>query len=602
MESRIDPAAQSQDHLALVSLDDSHAAPFAQEWVTLTKQQFIELEASAHYWQAQHSRAKARIETLEQALLRKEAEVKSLRKRLFGKKSEKHRAKSTAAAGGTTTPGVPGTADVSETAPRRRGQQPGASGHGRTHRPALPVIVENLDVAEADRSCPLCGRLYQPKPALDEVSDVIEIQVQAHCRRIRRRTYARGPGCRCADSPPLITAAPPARLFPHTPYGVSVWVSVILSKFHYSQPLHRFCQTLEEVGLPIAPGTLASRLPALAPLLEPVVQALYRRQMTETVFHNDETRWEVFEAMEGKVGSRWYLWVTRSDSVVYFCLDPSRSAAVPGAHFAGLTAEQVIIVCDRYSAYKKLARLSGNIVLAFCWAHVRRDFLEAGSAMAELEAWALDWKARIGQLYALNRERLAHWQMGCPLTEQNAAFQQAHQALKSALQGLHDDATQALEAPVEKKPAGTTAYAAPLSKSASNRQHKVYRSLLEHWPGLIRFIDHPEVPMDNNKAENSLRNSVVGRNNYYGSGSVASAELTALLFTLLRTLVLWGINPRQWLTEYLNTCAALGGKAPDVIDGYLPWQRPEATKPGKQAAPPTPTSSNTTRAPPPIRH
>ncbi len=190
MESRIDPAAQSKDHQALVSLDDSHAAPFAQEWVTLTKQQFIELEASAHYWQSLHGRAKARIETLEQALSRKEAEIKSLRKRLFGKKSEKHRAKSTAAAGGTTTAGVSGTADVSEMAPRRRGQQPSASGHDRTLRLALPVIVETLDVAEADRSCPLCGRLYQPKPALDEVIDVIEIQVGYRLKPGQNQAFA----------------------------------------------------------------------------------------------------------------------------------------------------------------------------------------------------------------------------------------------------------------------------------------------------------------------------------------------------------------------------------------------------------------------------
>jgi hypothetical protein len=67
-----------------------------------------------------------------------------------------------------------------------------------------------------------------------------------------------------------------------------------------------------------------------------------------------------------------------------YCIDPSRGAAIPGAHFAGLQAQQAIIVCDRYSAYKKLARLALNILLAFCWAPMRRDFLDAGRAFAEL--------------------------------------------------------------------------------------------------------------------------------------------------------------------------------------------------------------------------
>ncbi len=138
------------------------------------------------------------------------------------------------------------------------------------------------------------------------------------------------------------------------------------------------CQDLRDLGLPVSPGTIADGLQALAPLFQPVVDALYRQQVGERLFHNDETRWEVFEAIDGKTGSRWYLWVTRSASVIYFCIDPSRSAAVPGAHFAGLRQDLVIIVCDRYSAYKKLARLVGAILLAFCWAHVRRDFLDAG--------------------------------------------------------------------------------------------------------------------------------------------------------------------------------------------------------------------------------
>jgi transposase len=116
--------------------------------------------------------------------------------------------------------------------------------------------------------------------------------------------------------------------------------------------------------------------------------------------------------------------------------------------------------------------------------------------------------------------------------------------------------------------------------------------LIEHWPGLIRFVDHPEVPMDNNLGENSLRGPVTGRKNYYGSGSVASAECAALLFSILQTLVLWGINPRQWLTEYLSACANNGGRAPERLEGYLPWTKPETSSPTSA------TPSTAARAPP----
>ena len=294
------------------------------------------------------------------------------------------------------------------------------------------------DLADEKKICPTCGLPHLPTPALDEYSDVIEVEVKAHVRRIRRLAYTRNPCCTCADTPAILTAPPPPRLIPRSNYAVSFWVEVILSKYCYGQPSNRSLQDLADQGLPVSPGTLAGGLQALAPLFEPVLEALYCKQMSEQLFHNDETRWEVFVDLPGKVGTRWYLWVTRSPSVVFYCIDPSRSAAVPGAHFAGLQAQKAIIVCDRYSAYKKLARLAPNILLAFCWAHVRRDFLDAGRAFCELEGWALEWKGRIGTLYHLNRLRLAQWDRERPLAEQSDVFHRHHEALQAQLQGVKD--------------------------------------------------------------------------------------------------------------------------------------------------------------------
>ena len=75
---------------------------------------------------------------------------------------------------------------------------------------------------------------------------------------------------------------------------------------------------------------------------------------------------------------------------------------------------------------------------------------------------------------------------------------------------------------------------------------KVLKSLARHWPGLTVFVDQPEVAMDNNAAERALRNPVVGRKNYYGSGSRWSAQLAASLFSIFATLRLNGLNPRLW--------------------------------------------------------
>ena len=102
-------------------------------------------------------------------------------------------------------------------------------------------------------------------------------------------------------------------------------------------------------------------------------------------------------------------------------------------------------------------------------------------------------------------------------------------------------------------------------------RQKVLESLGDHWTGLTVFVEHPEVPMDNNTAERSERGPVVGRKNYYGSGSVWSGELAAMLFSLFQTLCLGNLNPRLWLTAYLSACAEAGGRAPAEVDRFLPW-------------------------------
>ena len=540
--------------------DVEQTSPFSQKWVRITKAEHIALIHRANYWEAQYAQLKRKFDRAEAENQRQDAKIKDLQNRLFGKKSEK-----------------PGSAksEKGDNPPskRQRGQQPGCAGHGRTPRPNLPVVPEVRDLPEDGKQCPTCCLPFLPKPGLDEHNDVIEVEVKAHTRHIYRPAYVRNPGCDCPGTPAVITAPPPARLIPRSPYHVSFWVEVLLSKYRYAQPTHRYLQDLADRALPISPGTVAGGLQAIVPLFEPIMQGLYQKQMTETLFHNDETRWEVFVELADKVGTRWYLWVTRSQSVVFFVLDPSRSAAVPGAHFAGLQNERVIIVCDRYSAYKKLARLSDAILLAFCWAHVRRDYLNAGRGYKALEAWALEWKQNIGALYHHNRLRLEQWDSERPLDQQTEGFKQYHQTVQELLHKMHQEATR-LTGEEQTLDEQTRS----LPKSARKQQRKICQSLLDHWSGLILFVTNPQVPLDNNLAENTIRGPVCGRKNYYGSGSLWSAQLAAALFSIFKTLELWGINPRHWLSVYLCACADNSGKAPTDITPYLPWEMNQARR------------------------
>ena len=85
--------------------------------------------------------------------------------------------------------------------------------------------------------------------------------------------------------------------------------------------------------------------------------------------HMDQTRWKVFEEIEGKSGYRWWLWVVVTEDTCTYILDPSRSSEVLKIYLG--EGVKGIINADRYSAYKTLGK---NIRVSFCWAHVRGDF------------------------------------------------------------------------------------------------------------------------------------------------------------------------------------------------------------------------------------
>ncbi len=556
---------KTSDLQASASCAENLPVPFAQDLITITRQEQIEQKCRINYLEAQNRDLKSKLEKSRQEIIRQRAKNKDLQNRLFGKKSEKKSASKSEK-----------THDAGNN--RKRGQQKGSQGHGRTERPDLPVVYEEHDLSDEQKICANCRLPYHRNQALDESGHIIEVKVEAYTRSIKRPAYTAA--CDCEHTPAILMAPPVPRVFPRSDFGSSFWVEVILNKYRYAQPSNRYLNDLSDQGLPVSPGTLAGGLKKLIPLFDPVMEALYVKQMSEQLFHNDETRWEVFVKMEGKEGTRWYLWVTRSPSVVYYCIDPSRSTAVPGAHFAGLQNDRAIIVCDRYSAYKKLARLCDAIHLAFCWAHVRRDFLDAGRSFKALENWALQWKEKIGLLYHLNKLRLKAWDGKQSLDAQSADFKQTHQELEAHLQTLHDEAEQEVTRVRDDNVAAGRQQNSlvGVKGSAEKQQVKVYRSLLNHWDGLTLFMHHPQVPLDNNIAENSIRGPVNGRKGYYGSGSIWSAELAAMLFSILQTLGLWGINPRHWLSCYLNACADSGGKAPQDIQSFIPWQMDDAQR------------------------
>ena len=231
----------------------------------------------------------------------------------------------------------------------------------------------------------------------------MEVEVRAYRRLIRRHRYRTT--CDCDAHPGIVTAPPAARVIPKSILGVSILVELLLDKYLSYRPTHRLLAELATQDLDLSPGTVTDALQRLLPLFEPIYEALAAHSRQQPLWHGDETRWLVFATVEGKVGYRWYLWVFHAEEVVVFLLAMGRAHDVPEKHLG--PAESGILVVDRYKAYQAIDKVkAGLIVLAFCWAHQRRDFLDVAKSWPQLEEWGLTWVARIGALYHLNDKRV----------------------------------------------------------------------------------------------------------------------------------------------------------------------------------------------------
>jgi transposase len=369
-----------------------------------------------------------------------QAEVRLQRAKRFGTASEKQGAaflpsKETLQADVELTEGLSADAQPSAPTKRKAGAQPGHRGTGRHIPRNLEQSTKIVELPKNEQYCPKCGLPYR-ETTLTEDSFEVDIQLQVRLVCYQRKRYERQ--CAC-DGTRLITAPVPAKLIPKGKFSVHSWVKFLLDKYYANVPLGRQIASLQFMGLPVCKGTLIGGFKHLKTYLEPLYEYFMSRLRTATRLHADETRWRVFAEVEGKTGHRWWLWVFLSDEVVAYVLDPHRSTAAARKALSTAISDQeaaalsqqaypkdtpapVIfwidgqayllspnlntISADRYIVYQLI---DVHILVAFCWAHVRRDFVDFEKAhpnQPALVAWAQSWIEEIAQVYQINDQRL----------------------------------------------------------------------------------------------------------------------------------------------------------------------------------------------------
>lgn len=417
----------------------------------------------------------------------------------------------------------------------KRGQQPGRKGHGRGDLSALPSQDQELEII--DCRCPCCGKEYR-KLEQFENSPLVEYIVALTLTNYRRAKYV--PDCKC-EGGKIRTAAPPAKLYDRTRLGNSIWMHLAVQKFLYGIPTNRTLKQFQLQGLDLAHGTVSGGFKRINELLKPLYTGIAEHCKGKEFWNADETTWRVF----GTDREKWWLWIVAAEDAIVYVLDPSRSSRVPLEFFAGSAGT---LLTDRYAAYKGL---HSDIQKAWCWVHVRRDFLRIHDGMPKQRRWAKQWLTKIATLFVLNEERFRIFQSGFAF---GPAWEAAHEKLRLHLEKMREDCEREVA-----------------QIGADKARKKVLSSLKRHWSGLTLFLADPRIPLHNNRAERLLRGSVILRKNSYGSGVEWSGELAARMFTILQTWLVNGLNPEALLEDFFAECSRPGRPPPDV-NLFLPWK------------------------------
>jgi transposase len=409
-------------------------------------------------------------------------------------------------------------------------------GHGPRKQPDLPVQENLIDLDPEQQVCDVCGELLSEfKGQFEEADEITVVKRQFILLRHKRKKYR----CRCNAK--VRTALPPPRLIVGGRYSIDFAVEVACSKYLDHLPLARQVKMMAREGLKVDTQTLWDQIEALATHLQPSYEALPDYVLSKPVVHADETPWPLL-SKGGK--KRWYAWCAAVPDAVVYRIMKGRSTEEARKLLGGYKG---VVVVDGYQAYNKLARDGpGEFVLSYCWAHVRRKFVEAEKFYPRAGAEILDL---IGQLFAVERQAPDHV---CVEGEQRQkALAQRHRLRQEISRPLLDQILH---------------WSGQQEALPQSTLRRAIKYMINLWKGLTRFVDDPQIPIHNNLAEREMRRPVLGRKNHYGSRSKRGTEVSALFYSLLESAQLAGREPKA----YLSRAAYMAIKSPGAV--ILPHQ------------------------------
>ncbi len=357
----------------------------------------------------------------------------------------------------------------------------------------------------------------------EEITEVLEWQPgELFVKKYVRIKYAK-PG----NSGVLIGELP-VRPLDKAMAGPGLLAQIVIDKYVDHLPLYRQMQRFERSGLKLPYSTLTDWVSATCRLISPLYEALKASVMQSNYLHADETPIKVLDKDKKGATHRGYYWVYQNsiEKTVFFDYREGRGREGPQGileNFKGY------LQTDGYIAYEIFDQ-NKEINLLHCMAHARRMFHEAIDNDNQRAQYALE---QIQKLYTI--ERICK-ENGLNFAEITEVRQQKSLPILEAMgQWMKEQ------------------YIQTTPKSAIG---KALAYSIERWQRLTMYAHNGMLNIDNNPVENSIRPVALGRKNYLFAGSHEAAQRSAMLYSLLGTCKMHGIEPYTWLHNTLEKIAS----------------------------------------------
>jgi transposase len=414
----------------------------------------------------------------------------------------------------------------------------------RSNRGALPRHLPRLDVTiePEDTNCPCCrSPMHRIGEETSERLDVVPAQFRVIVTH--RPKYA----CRACEQA-VVQAPAPERLIKGGLPTEAMVAHILVSKYAWHLPLYRQSQMLRTQGLDIKRAILAFWVGYAAAELAPVYLRMRELILGSAKIAMDETTAPVLDPGRGQT-KKGYFWAIARDDRSWSGNDPPAVAYTyaPGRGAVHalklLDGYRGIVQCDGYAAYKAVAdKTPEAITLAFCWAHLRRQFFDiAKDGQAPVASEALE---RIAKLYLIEKTI-----RGQTAAARRAARQERSKPLVLDLKTWFEHQLTRL--------------------SGKSLTADAIRYAFNHWDGLTRFLDDGRIELDTNLVERNIRPIVLNRKNALFAGHDEGAQNWACIASLVETCKLNGVDVQTYFTDVLTRLVNLWPAS--RIDELMPW-------------------------------